>query len=194
MALRGSLSRADFNSLTALQASVKAGDMKAIEDNRRAATVINDAKTQLESLGFDTTPNANPAKAKKLLEFSTAAMKAVDAATVTNGGPLNEEQRRKVVQGVLMEGRKANSGFFSDSKILKYESEAFYTVPYEDVPAAARVDIERQMLEGGQAFYDQWGIPTNWKGVPDKRGEEWIAAVQVLYQRQLDKETLPRGN
>ena len=191
--LRPQLSRADFNSLVALQSSVRSSNFKEMEANSTAIRVIKAVTEELGKAGLDVTPGDNPAKNAEMAQFRDAVLREADARTKAKGAPLDDKEVRKLGLDMLKEGRLQGSGIFVDDKARRFQlvegnKYPFVTTRYKDIAPANREKVEA------------W-VRANWRelrllpqtGHPDRPMENdsvWRDTVERVYQQLQDQGAL----
>lgn len=184
LGVRDQLSRANFEQLVNLQASVTKADITAQESERVKVQALKDAQTDLRAAGLN--PNAKEGRqAEDMQAFNARLLESLDSAQKAKDAPLTREEARGITLGLLKEGRLQGSGLLWDDKKRRFEvtpEEAartpFVELDYDSIPPADRAEIEAQLRLRGA----------------DKQlsGSDWERQVELVYQRALDSGVVKR--
>jgi hypothetical protein len=152
MKVRDKLSRADWERLVSLQASISKADAKAMRV--RKDFEVNDWNDQGEvaAVGIDLTPKEGTKSAKETANLSTLLVHALDEATEIKGAPLSSEEAKSIGENMLREGYEQGSGIFGffqpRSVAMKLQQTqdikpgtSFIVAPYSEIPLQIRNDL-----------------------------------------------------
>jgi len=156
---RAKLSRAQFNQLIGIQASIRKGDTKETDkllaSERAQSQIVNDA---LLGLKLDPTPKeTNAPMVEKVTAFRRAVRESVRALEARQGKNATDEQVQGIVDGLVIEGVTKKNSFFPDDKKRVYQLQPgeSITIKPTDVPKAEKVKIEAALRANNMPITDQ---------------------------------------
>lgn len=156
---RAKLSRAQFNHLVEVQASLRKGDTKnadkLLASERQQARMVDEA---LIGLKLDPTPNEKtpPAKVKEIVDFRKAVRESVRSLEAQQGKNATDEQVQSIVDGLVIKGVTKPGFIFDDTKrVYQLAPGESIKINAADVPKGEREKIEAALRRQGRAVTDE---------------------------------------
>lgn len=156
--LTGKLTKAHWNHLIGVQASLNRNDLKVLDTQKLLHDTVQSTRAQLLAAGMNLSPKPGTEQAKQLDQFNstlydalTTAQKEWDEKKLTR--PQMREEARKLTLGLLKDQALAGTGFFgttvgqSHKPVWKMTAEE-RAAPW-DIPATERKAISDKLKAAG---------------------------------------------